>query len=325
MWFLLYGALGAAWALGAPGFPWGSGDPDGEISLLNWLTPGPGGWAITAFCLIGAGVTFAVTRSAMPVWPAWPLAAVLIFVVPDARILMGLGYTPLLVVGPLFGWAPEGLTFADAWPWPVVNQVLCAAGGLLLAATALRHRRRDDCRCATDWTRPEAVARWGRLAVYVAVAVPLFYSVTRWSWGLGIPLGVSERFLAEGEAEEPGIWQVGAYLATAGAVGCVLTLGLVQRWGEIFPRWMPGLRGRRVPPLLAIIPAGVVSIAVTVTGMSYVRVALTGEIDITMWGTWLPSAFWPLWGIGLAAATLAYHLRRRPACPHGLPALSTTG
>jgi hypothetical protein len=24
---------------------------------------------------------------------------------------------------------------------------------------------------------------------------------------------------------------------------------------------------------------------------------------------------WPLWGLSLAAATLAYHLRRRGACP----------
>lgn len=39
----------------------------------------------------------------------------------------------------------------------------------------------------------------------------------------------------------------GAALATMGALGSLLTLGLVRRWGEVFPRWMVGLRGRRVP------------------------------------------------------------------------------
>ncbi|NUO57657.1 MAG: hypothetical protein HOV78_13385, partial [Hamadaea sp.] len=203
-------------------------------------------------------------------------------------------------VAPVFGWGLGGATFADAWPWPVLNQLVCVLGGLLLAAAALAYGRGRNGR---RWFTPER----GRKAVYVAVAVPLVYCATRWAWALGIPLGVSEEFLAEGEG---GLWLAGAYLATFGAFGGVLTLGLTQRWGEVFPRWIPGLRGRRVPPLLAVVPAGFVSIIITVAGLTYVRWTIAGRFALDEWGAWLPECFWPIWGAALATATVSYRLRR---------------
>ncbi len=44
-------------------------------------------------------------------------------------------------------------------------------------------------------------------------------------------------------------------------------LGLVQRWGEVFPRWMIGLAGRRVPIALAVVPASIVSVLLIVGGI----------------------------------------------------------
>ncbi len=49
--------------------------------------------------------------------------------------------------------------------------------------------------------------------------------------------------------------------------GAVLTLGLVQRWGEVFPRWMIGLAGCRVPIALAVVPASLVSVLLVVGGV----------------------------------------------------------
>lgn len=304
LWALGYGVLGVAWALGAPGYPWGAADPDpdGALSVLAGTTP-RFGWWIAAFSLLTAVTALALTRSGShraPVFLAWPIAALLVLVIPDSRLMMGVAYTPLLLVAPVFGWGLGGATFADAWPWPVLNQLVCVLGGLLLTAAALartRHRQRRS------WFTPER----GRIAVYVAVAVPLVYCATRWAWALGIPLGVSEEFLAEGE---DGLWLAGAYLATFGAFGGVLTLGLTQRWGEVFPRWMFGLRGRRVPPLLAVIPAGAVSIIVTVAGLTYIRWTVAGRFAMAEWGAWLPECFWPIWGAALATATVAYHQRR---------------
>ncbi len=44
-------------------------------------------------------------------------------------------------------------------------------------------------------------------------------------------------------------------------------LGLVHRWGEVFPRWMIGLAGRRVPIALAVVPASLVSVLLIVGGI----------------------------------------------------------
>jgi hypothetical protein len=47
-----------------------------------------------------------------------------------------------------------------------------------------------------------------------------------------------------------------AALATLAVGGAILTLGLIQRWGEVFPRWIPFVGGKRVPISLAVVPAG---------------------------------------------------------------------
>lgn len=114
---------------------------------------------------------------------------------------------------------------------------------------------------------------------------------------------------------------MGAVLGTLAVGGTVLTAGLVRPWGEVFPQWVPGLRGRRVPIGLAVVPALLVAVA-TSAGVMFVRMALTGSLqDNDFPGTkqdvagWLPEMFWPLWGVALGAAALAYWLRRRGQCP----------
>ena len=132
------------------------------------------------------------------------------------------------------------------------------------------HRRKhgldDTCQCG-------AVGKW---AVAIAVLIPLLYAATRWAWALGFPLGISEEFFREGQAV--GLWWAGAGLATVAIGGALLTLGLVQRWGEVFPRWIPFLAGKRVPPALAIVPASLVSILVTTAGLMFVRLTLLGAV-----------------------------------------------
>lgn len=119
----------------------------------------------------------------------------------------------------------------------------------------LREPRTD---AGGGWTALESAARWGRWATYVAVLVPLPYAAIRWAWALGFPLGISEEFLREGQ--EIGLGSAGAALSTVDLAGVVLTLGLIQRWGEVFPRWMVGVSGKRVPATMAIVPASLVSV-----------------------------------------------------------------
>ena len=54
------------------------------------------------------------------------------------------------------------------------------------------------------WTSPNKAARWGRIAVYVAMVAPIFYALTRYAWALGFPLGMSEEYLRQGQAS--GTW-----------------------------------------------------------------------------------------------------------------------
>ena len=257
---------------------------------------------------------------------AWTIAGVLALVVPDYRVLVAVAYAPIFVVGAPFGYPPA--SFFEAIPWPVVNQFVCIGGGFLWAATAVAYARRTgDARgrngVVARLAEPEVAVRWGRWAVLVAVVVPVLYAVTRWAWALGVPLGISEEFLREGQ--EIGLWWAGAGLATIAVGGALLTLGLVQRWGEVFPRWVPYLRGRRVPIPLAVVPASVVSVLVTAAGLMFVRLTLTGGLDEILgdgvlggenWATLAPELLWPLWGAALAAATLAYYYRRRDGHEH---------
>lgn len=41
------------------------------------------------------------------------------------------------------------------------------------------------------------------------------------------------------------------------------------------------------------------------------------DIDLSEnWATLAPELLWPLWGVALGTATLAYYYRRRGRCPH---------
>lgn len=323
-WSLGYGLLGLAWAFGAPGFPFGRGyDPDAELSWFGAARPGIGGPLIAALGLVGAAVALAAAASwgrRLPRAPllafAWGAAAVLLLVVPDYRVLVAVAYAPIFLVGAPFGWPP--VSYREAVPWPVVNQFLCIAGGLAWAATAVAWGRgtggagaRPGRVVPAGWTTPAAAARWGRWATGVAVVVPCLYAATRWAWALGIPLGISDEFYRQGQAE--GLWWAGAALATVAVAGAGLTLGLAQQWGEVFPGWLPLVGGRSVPPALAVVPAALVALVVTQAGLMYVRLALQGRWagEGENWAAIGPELVWPVWGVALGAAALAYLLRRR--------------
>jgi hypothetical protein len=327
IWSLLYGLLGLWWALGGDGFPFGEGDPDAVGSLLGEVPARVGAPVVAALGLAGAAAALALVRPWGRHLPrrllatfAWAAAAVLLLVVPDARVLMLLGYLPALLFQ--FGF--------ETVEWPVVNQLLGIVGGALWAAAALGFQRRARHACPhcgrTDhipggpagWAGP----RWGRWATWVAVLAPLPYAATRLAWALDVPLGVTDEFMAAYQADYVAKG-VGLWRFTLGGMalgGSILTMGLVQRWGEVFPRWVPSLAGRRVPPALAIVPATLVALAVTVASLTIWSGAADGGIDLGLtsstWGLGGPMLVWPLWGISLGAATLAYHLRRRGRCRH---------
>lgn len=325
LWALAYGLLALYWSTGGAGFPFGTADPDPGIekglSILGGVHQASAA-PVIAVCALAAAVLAGLL--AVRIWPgrtgaaleafAWAIALVLGIVLPDYRPLVAVGHLPVLLAGKPFGW-PEGVTIASQVPWPVVNQFICMLGGILFALAALAHRRARTGACAACGRsdRDHDPARWGAVAVWIAVGVPVLYAATRWAWALGVPFGFSFAELRQMDREMPGIWWVGAAMGSMGLIGSVLTVGLIRPWGEAFPRWMPVLGGRRVPVALAVVPAMAVAMLVTSAGLMFAR-GLYVNPSKGNWAAMGPSLLWPVWGAALAVAAVAYRLRRRAPC-----------
>jgi hypothetical protein len=259
------------------------------------------------------------------------LAGVLLMLMTGLNLLVMVGYIPYAIFGHFTAEKSQG--YLAAWTqWATIHQLLCLVGGFLWLAATVCYARRSGDACvycgrrdgSEGWQSPDKAARWGRIAVYAAMVVPLFYALTRYAWALGFPLGMSEEYLRRGQ--ESGTWVSGLFLATFILVGALLMLGLVQRWGEVFPRWMIGLAGRRVPIVLAVIPASLASVLLIVGGIGIwsglaqmvANAAAAGAEGLGLIAEIIfqvgPTLLFPVWGVALAVATLAYYFRRRGPC-----------
>ena len=332
-WSLAYAGLGVYWAVSGRGFPYTSELVSDVIGpVVGRFGPGVA-WAVVITAgLPAAALGMVMLRGVRVLRPLFItagalLAGVLLLLMTDVTLLILLGYTPRGVVGLLTGAKIGQRYLENLTEWTTMHKLLCLIGGFLwLAATVVYARRSGDA-CLScgrrdgpeGWKSPDNAVRWGRIAVYVAMVVPVFYAITRYAWALGIPLGISKEFLRRGQ--ENGMWTSGLFLATFSLVGAVLMLGLVQRWGEVFPRWMIGLAGRRVPIALGVVPASIVSVLMMVGGIAMWsgfaqmvgKSVAGGTEDIGIIGI-APTALFPVWGIALAVATLGYYYRRRGAC-----------
>jgi hypothetical protein len=332
-WSLIYAALGIYWAVSKSGFPYGpetAADPIGPVVGRFRL-----GVAWTVVLLAGipaAAMGVAMLRGLrgrvlrpLLITAGALLAGVLLLLMTDINMLMALAYTPYGLVGLITGGKVGQVYLEMLTRWTLVHQLLCLVGGFLWLAATLSYARRSGDACLycgrrdgpEGWTSPASARRWGRVALLVAMAVPVVYAITRYAWALGIPLGISQEVLLAGQ--KSGEWISGLFLATFGLVGALLMLGLVMRWGEVYPRWMPGLAGRRVPIALAVVPAAIVSVLFIVGGIAAwsgwsemaINAAASGQ---DVWIVVGPLAFFPLWGTALAVATLGYYYRRRGPC-----------
>jgi hypothetical protein len=257
---------------------------------------------------VRAGLSISSAAAALVLW-LWQ---------GDHLALAAIGYVPIVVVRLVTGHT-EGLTASALWSWEVIRSFMVVLGGLALLYVSARSwpGRRLASRLSP------AQLHWTTVAlVGVAVAVPVGYAVTRLAWALGIPLGVTDAFLTE---LRPIVYH-GLGLALLALGGAVLTVGLLRPWGEVFPRWMAVLGGRRVPVRFAVGWALSVSVLVMVAGLFFVREMLTGSglagapsAADQQPAAWLPVMFWPLWSLALAGAALCYRERRTRAEFPGAP------
>ncbi|NDI47021.1 hypothetical protein [Goekera deserti] len=201
--------------------------------------------------------------------------------------------------------------------WVRVHLALLLGGAVLwaLVAVAVRRSARGACadcgRPGARWTEPAAALRWGRVATAIAVAGPLPYGLLRMSWLTPWPVGL----LGTEDVADPAVRLFGLGLGAAALGGTVLTAGLLRPWGEVWPAWVPVLRGRAVPVRVPVVAGGLVAVVLLAATPGIVGPALDGLAA----GDWQRASFLLLfptlpWGLALAAAVTAYLLRRRGAC-----------
>ncbi|MFI8952476.1 hypothetical protein ACIGO6_39120 [Streptomyces sp. NPDC053750] len=165
----------------------------------------------------------------------------------------------------------------------------------------------------------EPVAGVSRRMRMVAYAVPLTVlpsGIWRLPAAFGDGLGLGERAYV-------------VFLSVLSEVFAFTAIGLIARWGEVFPQRIPFLRSRRVPRRAAVVPATIGAAGLT---LLFTLLFITSELEgTTIRGGDLPAdypsqaggweAAWfyvcygplTLWGPLLGVLTVAYWKRRSAA------------
>jgi hypothetical protein len=288
-------------ALAATGRAWAAVPATAAVWVLVFGLAVPGSQPLTLvgymMAMFGPAVLFLSVLAGAWRWRGGPVA-IGVFVLVGALGWVT-GFADAAVLGRYLG--VIAATFHLARPSAIMLFLLVGAlvWGALGARTVLRGRAGGP---APAWTRPEAAARWGKTAVLLAVVCALPYGLLRMTWLTPWPFGIDAAELAA----SPEIRLHGLLLGLAALAGAVLTTGLVSRWGEVWPRWMPVVRGRPVALAAAVVPGTLVAALFTVAGVPMTMMTI-GEGDL------LGVIVFPfvVWGPALGVAVLGYVLRRR--------------
>ena len=166
------------------------------------------------------------------------------------------------------------------------------------------------------------VPRW---AVAAAYAVP-FAVLPSGVWRIG-EVVVADH--GQGRGDLPVWLPLDVYVVLLTIVSELLAftaVGLVARWGERVPGWVPGIGGRRVPVPVAVVPATLGALVLTIMWTALLAAVIAGVTirgdplppDFpSLAGGWAAARFYAcyapllLWGPLLGAVTAAYVVRRR--------------
>ena len=273
--------------------PAGGCGADQVVALPFWS-----GWGA-----LGVGVALALVLVCTVRFPgrwatagSWAAAALLLVVAFPLHLVFEV---PAALAGRPSDWRDLGARLA------------LAVGGVLFAGLANASGPRRGA--GAVGYRP--VPRWTRRWAYVAVTLPVVgWAVPHGLWVLGVPVGISAREL--NDIEQNLSTATGLAITLVPPLAGLLVLGLVQRWGQEFPRWVPGLHGRQVPRRLAVIPAGVVALTLVTYGVLSIAVLvghlLAGDTRWSdVWDGWAVTATLLVflgWGVSMAVTTTGYAL-----------------
>ena len=284
----------------------------GLLALLGYLVAITGPAAFALALVVGA----LHERRSRP----WVLALLLVLAAGAAAGVLRPQVLAQLAANFTGSFAERGL--------PPALRLLLLAGAASWAVVAVLLRRTATGRCgscgrpAPAWSEPAAALRWGRVATLVAAACPLPYALLRATWLTPWPVGAPAGL-------DPAVRLFGLALGAAAVGGCALTIGLLRPWGEVWPGWVPVLRGRAVPWRLPVLLGGGVALVLLATTPALGAAALEGlragegkQVAFLLLFPTLP------WGLALGAAAAAYGYRRRgvcASCGRGTAPLSVRG
>src|SRR5262245_61089427 len=169
--------------------------------------------------------------------------------------------------------------------------------------TSTRPRSRDG-------RRPQ---RWAVVLAHLVAVVTL----PSGRWRLGLVAGFSLGVRADGMPASVHGWEAVsiAGLSVISEAVALLTLGLVQPWGEWVPAWLPVIGGRRVAPFAAIVPASAGAVALAlIWAWGFRHFPNVGSLGFANagWHALMLACYLPLllWAPLLAAVTYGYYRRR---------------
>lgn len=308
--------LALAWILGHAILRlwWQVGGQPGQLSAIGTDLVIFNGWpAVALLVLAGAAVVALMSVSrARQRQTRWviiiaAIALGLAVIAPAAMLLLDV--VGLLVPG-------VGIAF---YPLGILSRAGMAGSGVLVLIMARNQARllRGSClRCgqhAASPPRPSRTRPWALLAGYLAVLGCLVRLVAQSVVGFGA------NPLTNGGMQH--VFEAGFLLA-----GVLLPLALVHRWGRVWPFWVPGLAGRRVPRWLVLGPgAGLGCAMVVYFGLTFAQMVSerlqgrnpfppAGGIDLPEAFFWVSIPAYLLWGIGLVLAARSYAAVTRPDC-----------
>ena len=177
--------------------------------------------------------------------------------------------------------------------------VLVGTVWAVLVALAARSAAGDGPRRVEAW-----VIRHRRPLTLLAACGPLPYALLRLTWLTPWPL--LGGMMAEADVATR-VW--GLTLSAGAWLGVILTLGLIRPWGEVFPRWFPGVGGRPVPLAVVAVPGFTIAALLIFAAVPMVLSASINGPSI-MLASALVFPCW-LWGPALALAVWGYLGHRR--------------
>lgn len=326
-WGVLYAAVQATWAA------------TGTIVPLRPQTPYPPSVQLTHAALAVAA-TVACLASTRTLGRTGRVVVGSSLAVLFVMFVLGMTTLPLYFVTLASGAGMESAT-------GLANVLMNTAGAGLIALVGVTFRRRTRGQCTRCGQAhpgpgdgplvhpgPSTASRRTRVAVYLLMCGILPWAGVKTIWTLGgDALGVTAQEWHDVNEIAPGsakaLAAVGIDITVLAAMLAIfLMLGLMYRWGQVWPRWTMLLAGRRVPRLLPLIPAWLTAAGLAVYGVLLTIYAPLSAVGVlpsvpsadgfsSSAATWMAEfgglAFAGL-GIGLIVAARSYVARTRPVC-----------